>query len=876
GKLVWLEDRVFTRETLTSTDISGNGTNSYRVSISLSGLASGTYYVVVNRTDAAVDCKNYKLAIQTCSDDRYEVNNTRAEVDAFPEGGVDSPNLGPIFAPDDSSAEVEMELSGLVLKQASPSAISTSEVDAFRFVMTGVGGPNSYIEIQYDNTRYNPNDADLDMYLYSWSGEEYYRQYPGAWGDLVASSIRNEKEGVERISLDGLPAGIYYVKIVGFVNSENILDYKLVFHMRDETDPPGVGVTTDPDYYTTKPDTEEVPYEWESPLVVTSDQYSTYNPEKSGSDKFSGKTLFYSQDKIYYNLSFAVTGRKNDTVEVGYYLNGTLVGTETVPFQVGESTAILTDRALARLTNEHILNASDGSLWEGTEAFDFAFKDGMILSVIDSQNFVTSGYVYMNGNFVAISDTVELANAESLTLADGTKVVYYKQTLIESGLTNVVTKTSTVKSLTGTSVPLTFVSKNESYAVSYNSNTRVFSITIPGGSQEVTFKSGSVFVYGSTYLTYVNSGTQDLFYISNVNSTAETKSTTYDGVFRSYVSEYITGSSIALTMLTATGSRSVTYNSSQDKFVDSSGTVTVASGTVFSYYDVAADETSYLTYVPRYFTGATNAMTMIAADGTESLVNFNAERNSFTSNNSAITVTAGTKFYYTDDTGERVNMTYYKNGRFIVFFDSYVDLTKLGESKVGDVIDVSGRTLTTDEGVSLYYDYAQQEFYVLTSMANGTVMTYTEGTETTTLYYQGIYLSKTSAALYKGYEIGDALMLRSAPDTFNTNLSYNGTLLSYSNGSFYKKGTTQKVNIALGTILTWTDPADSTNTRGVLYNTDPSGNTTNKGLYVSLDNPLDDGAIVNVGTDEFMFRDSNFYAEYGEVADGTRLLFDSG
>jgi hypothetical protein len=66
---------------------------------SLAGEGSGVYYVVVRPNGGLQNAVNYTLMIEPppdTNDDAYEENDTKAQVDARPEGASNSPNLGPV------------------------------------------------------------------------------------------------------------------------------------------------------------------------------------------------------------------------------------------------------------------------------------------------------------------------------------------------------------------------------------------------------------------------------------------------------------------------------------------------------------------------------------------------------------------------------------------------------------------------------------------------------------------------------------------------------------------------------------------------------------------------------------------------------------
>ena len=87
---------------------------------------------------------------------------------------------------------------------------SSSDVDWFKFSMDTIGRSSSYIEIEFKQWA-----GDLDLNLYDAQGNQL---------DYSKSVTDNE-----RISLKGLAAGDYYVKVEGYEG--NVNDYKLVYNL---------------------------------------------------------------------------------------------------------------------------------------------------------------------------------------------------------------------------------------------------------------------------------------------------------------------------------------------------------------------------------------------------------------------------------------------------------------------------------------------------------------------------------------------------------------------------------------------------------------------------------------------------------------------
>lgn len=132
--------------------------------------------------------------------DAYEENDSRSQVDGRPEGGQNSPNLGLVNA----------------RKRISPLSIDDS-ADWFKFRMNNAGGAGDFVQI---NSPYG--DSDLDLVLYDANGNQLGRS--------------DSSTNFEQISLNGRPAGSYYVLV--FPYSGRNPGYELTI------EPSGNGVPT--------------------------------------------------------------------------------------------------------------------------------------------------------------------------------------------------------------------------------------------------------------------------------------------------------------------------------------------------------------------------------------------------------------------------------------------------------------------------------------------------------------------------------------------------------------------------------------------------------------------------------------------------------
>jgi hypothetical protein len=153
--------------------------------VSLSGLPAGYYYVKVYGYQAATN-PGYELTFFPLSPDAYEDNDTKAIVDALPEGGTNSSNLGTVF--------VQTIIDGLTLEDAA---------DWYKFQLGSEGTATNYVKIDFAHA-----EGDLDMILY------------GADGETIVGASYGKGDG-EFIGLNTLPAGTYYVKVYGYLGAKS-------------------------------------------------------------------------------------------------------------------------------------------------------------------------------------------------------------------------------------------------------------------------------------------------------------------------------------------------------------------------------------------------------------------------------------------------------------------------------------------------------------------------------------------------------------------------------------------------------------------------------------------------------------------------------
>ncbi|WP_017715519.1 pre-peptidase C-terminal domain-containing protein [Kamptonema formosum] len=159
--------------------ISGSGGTGDSESVSLEGLAAGTYYAEVYGYGGAEN-PNYSLSVVAPTggatlDDRYEENDDLASATAI-------------------DLQQESYFDNLV--------IQSGDSDWFSFNLAGTGGYGDEVRIDFWNDL-----GDLDLRLYDASGNELY-----------SSTSTGDSES---ISLEGLAAGTYSVEVYGYNGASN-------------------------------------------------------------------------------------------------------------------------------------------------------------------------------------------------------------------------------------------------------------------------------------------------------------------------------------------------------------------------------------------------------------------------------------------------------------------------------------------------------------------------------------------------------------------------------------------------------------------------------------------------------------------------------
>jgi Lysyl oxidase len=158
-------------------------------SIDITGVPPGQYWLesevdplnLVLESNEANNATRIKVTIGAGLIDAYEPNNTRESVDARPEGGPNSPNLGPVN-PQRVVQTLKID--------------SATDVDFFKFYANHTGGADDLVQIQFTHTA-----GDLDLELLDASG--------------TPVAISQGTTNTELISLAGRPEGWYYARIFG-------------------------------------------------------------------------------------------------------------------------------------------------------------------------------------------------------------------------------------------------------------------------------------------------------------------------------------------------------------------------------------------------------------------------------------------------------------------------------------------------------------------------------------------------------------------------------------------------------------------------------------------------------------------------------------
>jgi hypothetical protein len=188
--------------------------------IDVTGLAPGIYWLEVEVDPEGLlvegDETNNLTRLQVAVGppppslaDRFEPNDSFAEVEAREEGGVDSPNLGLVNA--------RREIAGLSMDDAS---------DVFRFRMNNAAGPGDFVRIESPYRQ----GGDIDLLLFDAARRP------------IAGSFSTTN--TEQVSLAGLPAGAYFIRVARFFGA--VPAYTLTIEPAANT-PPTIDVVAPPE-----------------------------------------------------------------------------------------------------------------------------------------------------------------------------------------------------------------------------------------------------------------------------------------------------------------------------------------------------------------------------------------------------------------------------------------------------------------------------------------------------------------------------------------------------------------------------------------------------------------------------------------------------
>ncbi len=382
-----------------------------KLRLDLSGLTPGEYYLKIEFADDVYGGINSGYSIDVCAgfDDLYESNNSFEEVAALPVDAPNNPtaNFGVLYD--------RKFVDNLVLKQYDP---NISETDWFRFEMTATGTEKSLINVYYNSTTNDINDADLDFVLYRENPNDPY----GRGYEMVDRSWEVMTD-VETVSLEGLEAGVYYIKVVGNLAAEDEVfvnvEYKLEII-------PGVDENLPPDLRA------EVlaGNNWEGPLVVAVDRYVP-----SGVDQFKSESIVGKDGNVYLNYSFAVYGpRKNgepakyENVKLAMFINGVQVDKDDIVDAIDNNLAQKPPMTDAKATQLKAL-FGDGVTMKAGESFEVLnFNIGKIADK-------SLAGKYFNDDFLAPNSVVFVINPDNYVFEDTFGKVVDEQTTTDLSLT---------------------------------------------------------------------------------------------------------------------------------------------------------------------------------------------------------------------------------------------------------------------------------------------------------------------------------------------------------------------------------------------------------------------------------------------------------
>ncbi|HZW08919.1 MAG TPA: lysyl oxidase family protein [Phycisphaerales bacterium] len=197
-------------------DVYGKHLNGQQIDIT--GVPNGVYWLEsevdpLNRVIEKDESNNIERVLVTIGGDGpdlMEPNNSRGQVLARPEGGWNSPNLGPC-APERIVPTLSIH--------------DSADRDYFRFYVNHTAGASDFVRIDFAHA-----EGDLALELHDSNG------------NLMATS--QTAQDFERISLEGRAEGWYYARVYG-VSGATTTDYALTVNP-PQNQAPSVEVLTPP------------------------------------------------------------------------------------------------------------------------------------------------------------------------------------------------------------------------------------------------------------------------------------------------------------------------------------------------------------------------------------------------------------------------------------------------------------------------------------------------------------------------------------------------------------------------------------------------------------------------------------------------------
>ncbi|MBQ9872995.1 MAG: pre-peptidase C-terminal domain-containing protein [Thermoguttaceae bacterium] len=275
--------------------------NSFVVRVYLDGSAIKTYSVQSLGADASkvetlalgkLAAGAHALRIALDAGDSVEESNENDNVWEFSFKAIDDDEYEPN---DYFDAPTDL---GIALERIEISAKAGAEQneDWYRFSTTALGTADSYVNLAFPRAE---GSAELAMEIYD------------AAGNWIASSELKADDDSEEISLNALPVGTYYVRIVNSVESQSSIPYNLTVQ-------PPAPPKADLDRAT--------PEGWASPIVVAADSGATVPAEA------------YRENIAYY-ANFCITNNSPTPATETFYVEVKLDDETLATYTVNSLTA---------------------------------------------------------------------------------------------------------------------------------------------------------------------------------------------------------------------------------------------------------------------------------------------------------------------------------------------------------------------------------------------------------------------------------------------------------------------------------------------------------------------------------------------------------